>query len=85
MKKTFMWKGMEIKYEIINSESSETPLVFMPAPFMTTTRELFKPAISKMKNTHPIVLLEPPGFGENSYVEMDRSMMTPQTFVDFIE
>lgn len=57
----------------------------MPAPFMTTTRKLFKPAISKMKNEHPIVLLEPPGYGQNSDVQMEQSMMSPQTYIDFIE
>jgi len=54
---------MEIKYEILNTESERLPIVFMPAPFMTTTREVFRPAVSEMKNDHPIVLLEPPGFG----------------------
>lgn len=71
--KTYKWRGMNINYEIMNDKSNQTPLVFMPAPFMTTTRKLFKPAISKMKNEHPIVLLEPPGYGQNSDVQMEQS------------
>ena len=48
--KTFRWNFMDIKYQILNSESDRLPLVFMPAPFMTTTREVFRPAISGMEN-----------------------------------
>ena len=75
---------MDIKYEIQNSESDRLPLIFMPAPFMTTTREVFRPAISQMKNEHPIVLLEPPGFGQNSDVKLDRRDMKPSTYISFI-
>jgi len=59
---------MDINYEILNKESTNLPIVFMPSPFMTTTRKVFRPAIEKMENEHPIVLLEPPGFGKNSNV-----------------
>jgi len=61
--KTYNWNSMGIKYEILNADSKKLPLIFMPSPFMTTTREVFRPTIAAMKNEHPIVLLEPPGFG----------------------
>jgi len=57
----------------------------MPSPFITSSRKLFVPGIEKMKNEHPIVLIEPPGFGENSDVKMDRSMMSAKTYISFIE
>lgn len=76
---------MNIKYDIMNKESKMTPIVFMPSPFMTTTRRVFIPAIKLMQKQHPVVLLEPPGFGENSDVQMDKSMMHAQTYIDFIE
>lgn len=85
VKKQYIWKGLEINYEIINQESDNLPIIFMPSVFMTTTRKVFRPAIEKMKSKHPIVLIEPPGFGENSDVKMDKSMMNPKTFIQFIE
>lgn len=57
----------------------------MPAPFMTSHRSWFKPAIEKMEGQNPIVLLEPPGFGENSAFKMTASDMKPDTYISFIE
>ena len=37
-----------------------------------------------MEGQNPIVLLEPPGFGENSHAKLDSSHMNPETYIDFI-
>lgn len=37
-----------------------------------------------MEGQNPIVLLEPPGFGENSDAKLDKSHMNPETYIDFI-
>lgn len=69
----------------MNGSSDNLPIVFMPAPFMTSHRSWFKPAIEKMEGQNPIVLLEPPGFGENSGFTMTVSDMKPDTYINFIE
>ena len=85
LQKTYNWNGQNINYEIVNPDIDNLPIVFMPAPFPTTHRDWFKPIIERMETQNPIVLLEPPGFGENSSVVLKSKDMKPDTYINFIE